>query len=156
VKILLAHNYYQSPGGEDQVFKQECRLLESYGHEVVTYERNNNELLANSPTQRLFLPMRVVWSQDSYLQVLELLQREKPQIVHVHNYLLRSLPRFSMPAGKWVSRSFIRFTIIGCCVREQRSSETAKSVRNARTSAFGEVSGTPVIGNRRRRPLPSP
>ena len=92
MKILLAHNYYQSPGGEDQVFKQECRLLESYGHEVVTYERNNNELLANSPTQRLFLPKRVVWSEDSYLQVLELLQREKPQIVHVHNYFTQISP----------------------------------------------------------------
>ena len=35
MKILLCHNYYQQPGGEDQVFADEAGLLQSHGHEVV-------------------------------------------------------------------------------------------------------------------------
>ena len=37
MKILLCHNYYQEPGGEDQVFADEVGLLRSHGHEVVQY-----------------------------------------------------------------------------------------------------------------------
>jgi len=31
----MAHNYYQHPGGEDQVFAAESRLLEERGHTVI-------------------------------------------------------------------------------------------------------------------------
>ncbi len=31
MKILLCHNYYQRPGGEDQVFHDERWLLEEHG-----------------------------------------------------------------------------------------------------------------------------
>ncbi len=33
-KILIVHNYYQKPGGEDTVVKNEKRLLEEHGHGV--------------------------------------------------------------------------------------------------------------------------
>jgi len=33
MRILLVHNHYQQPGGEDQVFAAEGKLLESFGHE---------------------------------------------------------------------------------------------------------------------------
>jgi len=35
--VLVAHNRYQQPGGEDQVFAAECALLERHGHRVITY-----------------------------------------------------------------------------------------------------------------------
>ncbi len=41
--ILLIHNYYKIPGGEDTVFKNEKEMLESRGHKVVTYTRSNAE-----------------------------------------------------------------------------------------------------------------
>jgi hypothetical protein len=37
MKILLAHNYYRQPGGEDEVFASETRLLRDRGHEVVQF-----------------------------------------------------------------------------------------------------------------------
>ncbi len=35
MRILIVHNYYTQPGGEDLVFEAEQALLERYGHEVV-------------------------------------------------------------------------------------------------------------------------
>lgn len=31
LRVLLVHNYYQQPGGEDQVFRAEADLLERHG-----------------------------------------------------------------------------------------------------------------------------
>ena len=35
MNVLLVHNFYQQPGGEDQVFADETRLLRDRGHEVM-------------------------------------------------------------------------------------------------------------------------
>ena len=43
-KILLVHNYYKIPGGEDTVVANEKKLLENNGHEVVIYTRSNSEI----------------------------------------------------------------------------------------------------------------
>ena len=37
MRILVCHNFYQQPGGEDRVFADETRLLESHGHEVMRF-----------------------------------------------------------------------------------------------------------------------
>ena len=42
-KVLIVHNYYQIPGGEDTVVANEKKLLEDHGHEVVLYTRHNSE-----------------------------------------------------------------------------------------------------------------
>ena len=34
MKILIGHNYYQIPGGEDAVFRSERELLKSSGEDV--------------------------------------------------------------------------------------------------------------------------
>ena len=39
--ILIVHNYYQIPGGEDTVVASEKKLLEEHGHKVILYSRNN-------------------------------------------------------------------------------------------------------------------
>ena len=45
-KILIVHNYYQIPGGEDTVVANEKKLLEEHGHEVILYTRDNSEIKA--------------------------------------------------------------------------------------------------------------
>ena len=35
MRIVLVHNAYQRPGGEDVVFEQEKRMLERAGNEVI-------------------------------------------------------------------------------------------------------------------------
>ncbi len=92
MKILLVHNHYQCPGGEDVVFAQERRLLESYGHQLITYERSNEEINAYSTLRKLTVPLSAVWAADSRKEILEILRREKPDIVHVHNTFLQISP----------------------------------------------------------------
>ena len=88
MKILLIHNRYQQPGGEDVVYEQERKLLESYGHEVLTYERKNRDLPGYSVLERVFLPVKTIWAGDVYREVLELINRERPHVAHVHNTFL--------------------------------------------------------------------
>ena len=61
-KILLVHNYYQIPGGEDTVVANEKRLLEEHGHKVVLYTRHNSELNDYSKMQKLLLPFSTIFN----------------------------------------------------------------------------------------------
>lgn len=92
MKMLIIHNSYQQPGGEDVVFAQECQLLESHGHRVLTYQRSNHEMEAMSRMQRLAQAKNIIWSESSKQQVRELLRREQPDLVHVHNTFMMVSP----------------------------------------------------------------
>ena len=92
MKILLVHNSYQRPGGEDVAFEQERRLLVEHGHHVVTYRRSNLELDSYSPLQRLVLVKDVVWAADTRREFSKLLLQEKPHLVHIHNTFVMASP----------------------------------------------------------------
>jgi glycosyltransferase involved in cell wall biosynthesis len=92
MKVLLVHNYYQQPGGEDVVYEQERKLLESHGHQIVTYERNNAELFRYSTLQRFCLPAKTIWAADAYREILDLVRKERPSIAHVHNTFVQISP----------------------------------------------------------------
>jgi len=96
VKVLLVHNSYQQPGGEDQVFESELDLLASHGHEAVRYTAHNDAVLQLG---KLTLAARTTWSRTTYRELLALLRRERPQIVHVHNTLPLISPAAYYAAG---------------------------------------------------------
>jgi glycosyltransferase involved in cell wall biosynthesis len=82
MKILLVHNFYQLPGGEDQVFAQEAELLRSRGHQVVLYRASNDQV----KEQNLLVTVaNTIWNQRSYRELRDLMHSEKPDIIHVHN-----------------------------------------------------------------------
>jgi glycosyltransferase involved in cell wall biosynthesis len=85
MKILLAHNTYQQPGGEDVVFESEKRLLERAGHDVVSYVRSNQELGNAGGLHRIAMVPRMVWSADSRRDFAAVLDEKRPDIVHIHN-----------------------------------------------------------------------
>jgi len=85
VKILLVHNAYREPGGEDVVFEQERQVLEGAGHQVVTYRRSNHEFNGDSLAGQLSLASKAIWAADSRREFAAMLRREEPQIVHIHN-----------------------------------------------------------------------
>ncbi|HUP02327.1 MAG TPA: glycosyltransferase family 4 protein [Gemmatimonadota bacterium] len=82
MKVLLVHNSYQQPGGEDQVFRSEGALLEEYGHEVLRYTDHNRRLEELNPLESA---AATLWNRGSYRQVAALIQRERPDILHAHN-----------------------------------------------------------------------
>lgn len=86
-KVLIVHNYYQIPGGEDTVVANEKKLLEGYGHKVILYSRNNSELKTMSAVQKLLLPFTTVFNPKTYREVKKIIKEQHIDIVHVHNTL---------------------------------------------------------------------
>ena len=85
--VLLVHNYYQIPGGEDTVAANEKKLLEDRGHRVILYTRSNSELREMSGARKLGLPFTTVFNPGTYRQIRRILKTEQVDIVHVHNTL---------------------------------------------------------------------
>lgn len=92
MKIAVIHNTYQRPGGEDVVVAAECSLLREHGHEVVSYRRSNHELEQMSKPRQFLLVRDIVYSKDSKRDVHDLLQKEEPDLVHVHNTFMMISP----------------------------------------------------------------
>ena len=86
-KVLIVHNYYQIPGGEDTVVANEKKLLEEHGHDVLLYTRHNSELKEMSKFQKLLLPFSTIFNWNSYREIKRIIKTEKIDIVHVHNTL---------------------------------------------------------------------
>jgi exopolysaccharide biosynthesis WecB/TagA/CpsF family protein len=85
VKILVAHNSYQRPGGEDAVCEAEIRLLRHAGHQVVEYLRHNDEIQGHSFIEKASLSWRTSWSGRSHRELGDILARESPDVAHFHN-----------------------------------------------------------------------
>src|SRR5438309_3125924 len=85
MKVLLAHNYYCQPGGEDEVFIRESELLRSAGHEVLEYTANNNKIAEDGTWMKARAAMRTFWAWDDMVGLRSLLRREKPDLAHFHN-----------------------------------------------------------------------
>lgn len=85
--ILIVHNYYQIPGGEDTVVANEKKMLEAHGHKIVLYSRNNSELKGISKLQKLMLPFTTVFNPRTYRDIKRIIKSEQIDIVHVHNTL---------------------------------------------------------------------
>jgi len=88
LKILVGHNLYHSdtPSGENAVYRAEVDLLRAHGHEVVTFERDNDDLDRES---KLALALRhapaTLWSRGAQRDLRAMLRRERPAIAHFHN-----------------------------------------------------------------------
>jgi glycosyltransferase involved in cell wall biosynthesis len=92
MKIVVVHNTYQQPGGEDVAVAAETNLLESRGHTVIRYSRSNDEIAAASLPERLLMVKDMIHSGRSQREMLDLLRRERPDLVHVHNTFVMVSP----------------------------------------------------------------
>jgi glycosyltransferase involved in cell wall biosynthesis len=82
MKILLAHNYYQQPGGEDLVFSAEAGMLQSHGHAVVRYCYHNDEIVGMGA---LTLAAKTLWNREAHRDLRMMIRLERPDICHFHN-----------------------------------------------------------------------
>jgi glycosyltransferase involved in cell wall biosynthesis len=96
LKILVAHNFYRQPGGEDQVYRSEVALLREFGHAVVPFEVHNDAIAGMG---RLRLMAAAVWNRSVAAELGEMVRRERPDVVHFHN----TFPLLS-PAAYYAAR----------------------------------------------------
>lgn len=129
MKILLVHNQYRQPGGEDVVFEQERQLLQRGGHDVQTYIRSNWETESYSGVKQLALAPRMIWARDTYRDFSKLLRGHKPDLVHVHNvwYVISpSVYGACREAGVPVTQTFHNYRLlcpVGTFFREGKACE---------------------------------
>jgi glycosyltransferase involved in cell wall biosynthesis len=97
MNILVAHNFYKQPGGEDQCMAAEVAMLKAHGHEVTQYCLRNDSIDAMSS---LDVATRTVWSGPAFHELRHLFRTLRPQIVHFHN----TFPLIS-PAAYYAARA---------------------------------------------------
>jgi glycosyltransferase involved in cell wall biosynthesis len=97
VNILLLHNHYQQPGGEDRVFVNEAQLLEAAGHRVTRYSLHND---AVASLGRARLAAATLWNRRVHGELRRLIRRDAIDLCHFHN----TFPLAS-PAVYWAARS---------------------------------------------------
>ncbi len=83
--VLVIHNRYLEPGGEDSVVNAEIALLRSKGHRVLQYARHNREIAHFSNTRNALLPFTTIWDYESYGELRSLIRQERPALAHCHN-----------------------------------------------------------------------
>lgn len=100
-KVLIVHNYYQVPGGEDTVVENEKNLLIENGHEVILYTRHNDEIKSKGMLGKLVLPLETIFSLKTYNKVKQIVKNNNIDIVHVHNTLPLVSPSVYYAARKY-------------------------------------------------------
>ncbi|MBO9542810.1 glycosyltransferase family 4 protein [bacterium] len=95
-RVLLVHNFYQMPGGEDRVFATEAEMLRQRGLQVSEYIMHNDRISTFSPLQMM---QQTVWNSTVYYELRQRIQSLRPQVVHFHN----TFPLVS-PAGYYAAR----------------------------------------------------
>jgi glycosyltransferase involved in cell wall biosynthesis len=84
-KVLIIHNKYRLHGGEDSMFESEKKLLETKGHKVITYVRNNKETTRYGSIKTLLFPLNTIFSLRTYFKIKKLIKKEKPDVAYIHN-----------------------------------------------------------------------
>lgn len=83
MKILYVHNCYGKESGEEIVVKSNISLLKSKGVDVDLYSRSSAELHGIYGQIKGFVCG--IWNPFSYRVFASYLDKNKPDIVHIHN-----------------------------------------------------------------------
>lgn len=84
MRILIAHNEYAKPSGEEHAIRTIAGLLEGRGHEVKWFLRSSAEI-AGSPSGRIQSFFSGIYSRDSRRRIEHLLDEQSFDLVQVQN-----------------------------------------------------------------------
>ena len=87
VKVVVAHNRYSSaqPSGENIVVDSEIAQLTGAGVTVVPFLRSSDEIADLGPVGKLALMGSPVYSRSTQRELSAMLERERPDVLHLHN-----------------------------------------------------------------------
>lgn len=97
MRILLLHTRYIEQGGEDIVFDNELRLLQSMG-ESVSPLIFDNKLLSRMHSG--LAAINTIYNATSYKRVLQEIREYRPNIMHVHNTFPLASPSVILAAHR--------------------------------------------------------
>ncbi|MEM9411915.1 MAG: glycosyltransferase family 4 protein [Planctomycetota bacterium] len=82
MKVIVCHNFYAFPGGEDQVYRDETWLLEQHGHEVIRFEKRNAEI---DRMNKFDVARSTIWNPQTHNELTSLVEKVQPNLIHFHN-----------------------------------------------------------------------
>jgi glycosyltransferase involved in cell wall biosynthesis len=87
MKVVVAHNRYASgqPSGENVIVDAEIAQLSAAGVTVLPFLRSSDEIASFSAVQKALLPLSPIRNGPSQRELAALIEREKPDLVHLHN-----------------------------------------------------------------------
>jgi glycosyltransferase involved in cell wall biosynthesis len=87
VKVVVAHNRYREaiPSGENVIVDTEIAQLGAAGVEVVPFQRSSDDIGGLPLAQKALLPISPIYGASAQRELSELLVRERPDVVHLHN-----------------------------------------------------------------------
>jgi glycosyltransferase involved in cell wall biosynthesis len=87
VRVVVVHNRYSSrtPSGENLAVDDEARWLAEAGVDVVRHEVTNDDMVDVGPLARARDGLGAVWSLPARRRFAGVLERSRPDVVHVHN-----------------------------------------------------------------------
>ncbi len=115
MNLLIVHNHYRLPGGEDTVVQNEYELLKSMGHNVTLYTRHNDEIAGMIGFQKLALPFNFIYSKKTAKDITALIKAKNIDCVMVHNTLSLISPSVyyaAVKAGVPVLQTIHNFRLI--------------------------------------------
>ena len=95
LRVLIAHSFYRSSGGEDSSVRQQADLLRSH-HNVFLLAKYNRDLPASVPTA-----MRMVYSRRVEKDVEQVVKSFRPDVIHLHNAYPALGPTVPLAATKF-------------------------------------------------------
>jgi glycosyltransferase involved in cell wall biosynthesis len=84
MRILLAHNFYKQPGGEDVVFNNEGELLRTGGHVVEKLIVASDGI--TGPWTKIRVAVQTAYSAEGGKLMAQILRSFRPDVVHIHNF----------------------------------------------------------------------
>lgn len=84
MRVIIVHNHYQQPGGEDVAVQDDYGVLVNHGHQVRLLEANNEHI--RNFVARAQTALTAVYSPSSKRRMAALISEFRPDLVHVHNF----------------------------------------------------------------------
>jgi len=89
MRVLIVHNRYRLPGGEDRSVSEEVELLTVHGHQVALLAADNTGLGAAGA---VLAGLMSVWNPAAYRRARQLIRRFRPEVASVHNVIPQLSP----------------------------------------------------------------
>lgn len=112
MNILIVHNFYQQPGGEDHVFAGESALLEAHGHRVTRFTVHNDAIDTMS---KPLVALNTLWNARAADTLAKEVRDRRIELVHFHNtfpLLSPSVYRAARRAGAAVVQTLHNFRLM--------------------------------------------
>jgi glycosyltransferase involved in cell wall biosynthesis len=126
VRVVVVHNRYSSltPSGENVSVAQEVDGLRAAGVDVTVHETSNDDVLGGGVAVRVRSAAESVWSPGAASRFGAVLDRVRPDLVHVHNLFplfTSSVPGRAVRAGLpvvWTARNLRVLCVEGTHFRD--------------------------------------